>query len=45
MNAVLFSGAIAGTPLGIDRELLQKGQTTLELLSLTCSWFVDELCI
>lgn len=25
--ALVFSGAIAGTPFDIDRELLRKGQT------------------
>lgn len=45
MNPVVFSGAIAGTPFDIDRELLQRGQAnwlfvTNVFLSFNCCFFI-----
>lgn len=45
MNPVVFSGAIAGTPFDIDRELLQRGQAnwlfvTNVFLSFNCCFFL-----
>lgn len=52
MILVVFSGAIAGTPFDIDRELLRKGQAPAKCLrafllelSFTCVLFISEICI
>lgn len=49
MILVVFSGAIAGTPFAIDRELLRKGQAAwlkqLVLKSIVCVLFIHEICV
>lgn len=41
---VIFSGAIAGTPLEIDRELLRKGQA-VNILNVVIVYYIDHCLV